>query len=341
MGNKEEKNNTVPNGSKETTGRRHKSARPGRISYVPINDEDLAPYEPPVRKKHKGLKITGIAVAMVIVSTGAAYAGMSYYYSDKFFEGTSINGIDCSGKTAYEAEQKIAKTVENYSIEVDSRNLDPQTISGDQIGYSYVSDGSVLKLLKDQKPYEWIRGFFETKNYMVQEETVFSREKLEEQVSSLNCAKKENQIAPENAYVSFSNSEFTIVPETEGSELNAVKEVLAYEVTKLIHGEEEAEKAQEGARALFGSGANTDNMPSTTFTAADFADGQLGILDMLMKANLAPSKKEGRRLVEQGGISVNDVKITNPTEQFTAEDFKDGYIIVKKGKKVFHKIVLS
>ncbi|MFR9228284.1 MAG: tyrosine--tRNA ligase [Acutalibacteraceae bacterium] len=127
----------------------------------------------------------------------------------------------------------------------------------------------------------------------------------------------------------------------EGSELNAVKEVLAYEVTKLIHGEEEAAKAQEGARALFGSGANTDNMPSTTFTAADFADGQLGILDMLMKANLAPSKKEGRRLVEQGGISVNDVKITNPTEQFTAENFKDGYIIVKKGKKVFHKIVLS
>ena len=221
MGNKEEKNNTVPNGSMEITGRRHKSARPGRISYVPISDEDLAPYEPPVRKKHKGLKITGIAVAMVIVSAGAAYAGMSYYYSDKFFEGTSINGIDCSGKTAYEAEQKIAKTVENYSIEVDSRNLDPQTISGDQIGYSYVSDGSVLKLLKDQKPYEWIRGFFETKNYMVQEETVFSREKLEEQVSSLNCAKKENQIAPENAYVSFSNSEFTIVPETEGSELNA------------------------------------------------------------------------------------------------------------------------
>ena len=105
MGNKEEKNNTVPNGSMEITGRRHKSARPGRISYVPISDEDLAPYEPPVRKKHKGLKITGIAVAMVIVSAGAAYAGMSYYYSDKFFEGTSINGIDCSGKTAYEAER--------------------------------------------------------------------------------------------------------------------------------------------------------------------------------------------------------------------------------------------
>ena len=197
MGNKEEKNNTVPNGSKETTGRRHKSARPGRISYVPINDEDLAPYEPPVRKKHKGLKITGIAVAMVIVSTGAAYACMSYYYSDKFFEGTSINGIDCSGKTAYEAEQKIAKTVENYSIEVDSRNLDPQTISGDQIGYSYVSDGSVLKLLKDQKPYEWIRGFFEKKSYTAAENTTY-----------------------ENAYVAYGDSQFEIVPETEGSKLD-------------------------------------------------------------------------------------------------------------------------
>ena len=127
----------------------------------------------------------------------------------------------------------------------------------------------------------------------------------------------------------------------EGAQLNQAKEILAFELTKLVHGEEEAKKAQEGARALFAGGANTDNMPSTTFTASDFADGQLGILDMLMKANLAPSKKEGRRLVEQGGISVNDVKITDPTEQFTAENFKDGFIIVKKGKKVFHKIVLS
>lgn len=82
---------------------------------------------------------------------------------------------------------------------------------------------------------------------------------------------------------------------------------------------------------MFGSGANTDNMPSTTFTAADFADGQLGILDMLMKANLAPSRR-GRRLVEQGGISVNDLKNYQSYRQFTAES-KDGYIIVKKGKK--------
>ena len=220
MGNKEERNNTVSEGSTETINRPRKSARPGRIAYVPISDEDLAPYEPPVRKKHKALKITGIAAAMVLVSAGAAYAGMSYYYSDKFFEGTSINGINCSGKTAYEAEQEIAKTVADYSIEVDARNQDPETISGDQIGYSYVSDGSILKLLKEQKPYEWIRGYFEKKSYTAAENTTYDKEKLKEQVKALSCAQEENQVAPENAYVAYGDSQFEIVPETEGSELN-------------------------------------------------------------------------------------------------------------------------
>ena len=142
-----------------------KSARPKPISHVRIEEEDFAPFEPPVKKKHKALKITGLTAAMVIVAAGAAYAGMSYYYSDKFFKGTSINGVDCSGKTAYEVEQEIAKSVENYSIEVDSRNQEPQTITGEQIGYSYVSDGSILRLLKAQKPYEWIKGLFEEKSY--------------------------------------------------------------------------------------------------------------------------------------------------------------------------------
>ena len=134
MGNKEEKNNTVPNGSTETTGRRHKSARPGRISYVPINDEDLAPYEPPVRKKYKGLKITGIAVAMVIVRPEPHMQVCHIIIRINSLKEHRSMVLTVQVKTAYEAEQKIAKTVENYSIEVDSRNLDPQTISGDQIG---------------------------------------------------------------------------------------------------------------------------------------------------------------------------------------------------------------
>ena len=199
MGENEERN-------ERSEGTVRKSAKPSRIAYVPIAEEDLAPYEPPVKKKHKALKITGLTLAMILVAAGSAYAGISYYYSDKFFEGTTINGIDCSGKTAYEAEQEIAKTVENYSIEVDSRNQDSQTISGDQIGYSYVSDGSVLKLLKEQKPYEWVLGFFETRSYTAAENTTYDKQKLKEQVKALNCAQEENQVAPENAYDALSEA---------------------------------------------------------------------------------------------------------------------------------------
>lgn len=205
--------------AQNTNGSSRKSARPRPITYVPIEEEDLAPYQPPVKNKHKGLKITGIAAAMLLVTAGCAYAGMSYYYSDKFFEGTTINGMDCSGMTAYEVEQKIAAKVEDYSIEVDSRGLDPQVITGDQIGYSYVSDGGILKLLKQQKPYEWISGFFEKRSYTASENTTYDKEKLKTQVRELNCAKEENQVAPEDAYVAFGDTQFEIVPETEGSEL--------------------------------------------------------------------------------------------------------------------------
>ena len=200
--------------------RTSKSARPGTITYVPI---DKSEFRSTVSsdKKNKIMKIVVMLIVTILVMSCCVYAGISYYYSYHFFLGTTINGIDSSNKTAYEVEQEIAGKKDNYVIQVSARMQEPQTITGKDIDYQYVSSGEILQLLKTQKPWEWIRGFFETKNYMVQEETVFSREKLEEQVSSLNCAKKENQIAPENAYVSFSNSEFTIVPETEGSELNA------------------------------------------------------------------------------------------------------------------------
>ena len=200
--------------------RTSKSARPGTITYVPIDKSEFRSTVSSDKKKNKIMKIVVMLIVMILVMSCCVYAGISYYYSYHFFLGTTINGIDSSNKTAYEVEQEIAGKKDNYVIQVSARMQEPQTITGKDIDYQYVSSGEILQLLKTQKPWEWIRGFFETKNYMVQEETVFSREKLEKQVSSLNCAQKENQIAPENAYVSFVNSEFTIVPETEGNELN-------------------------------------------------------------------------------------------------------------------------
>ena len=125
----------------------------------------------------------------------------------------------------------------------------------------------------------------------------------------------------------------------EGEKLNTAKEILAFELTKMVHGEEEAAKAQEGARSLFGAGKNTENMPTTQLSDADFTDGKIGILDVMLKAELIPSKGEGRRLVQQGGVSVNDEKVTDFAKEFTKEDFSAEFI-VKKGKKVFHKITL-
>lgn len=125
----------------------------------------------------------------------------------------------------------------------------------------------------------------------------------------------------------------------EGQELNQAKEILAYELTELVHGTEEAKKAQQGARALFVSGGNTENMPSTEISGEVFGEGML-ILELLMQAGLTSSKGEGRRLVQQGGISVNDEKITDANQLIAADMFKENQLIIKKGKKVYHKIVL-
>ncbi len=127
----------------------------------------------------------------------------------------------------------------------------------------------------------------------------------------------------------------------QGSELNKAKEILAHELTELIHGKEEADKAQEAARALFGKGQNTDNMPSTELTSDDLTDGEIGILDLLSKCGLIPSKKEGRRLIEQGGITLNDEKVKDVYKKLTPADFADGFAVIKKGKKVFHKAILK
>lgn len=131
-------------------------------------------------------------------------------------------------------------------------------------------------------------------------------------------------------------SEINEYAKLQGAELNKVKEVLAFELTKMIHGEEEANKAQAAAKALFAGGADNSNMPTTILTDEDFTDGKITILDMMIKANMIKSKGEGRRLIDQGGVSVNDEKVSGALATLCIDDFEND-VIVKKGKKVFHK----
>ncbi len=127
----------------------------------------------------------------------------------------------------------------------------------------------------------------------------------------------------------------------EGAQLNQAKEILAFELTKLVHGEEEANKAKEASHALFAGGGDSAHMPTLELTAADFADGDLDILALLVKAELAPSRSDARRAVQQGGVSAADEKITDIQTTYNADSFGADGLVVKRGKKKFVKIIVK
>ena len=135
-------------------------------------------------------------------------------------------------------------------------------------------------------------------------------------------------------------SEINEYAKLEGAELNKAKEALAYSLTELVHGKEEADKAQAAAKALFAGGADDSNMPTTDVEQSDLEDGKITVLSLMIKAGMIKSNGEGRRLIQQGGISVNDEKISDVFTSVSADELKDS-VIVKKGKKVFHKFTLA
>ena len=127
----------------------------------------------------------------------------------------------------------------------------------------------------------------------------------------------------------------------EGAQLNQAKEILAFELTKLVHGEEEATKAREASHALFAGGGDSAHMPTVELSAADFADGDLDILALLVKTELAPSRSDARRAVEQGGVSVADAKVTDIKTTYSADSFGADGLVVKRGKKKFVKVLVK
>jgi tyrosyl-tRNA synthetase len=124
----------------------------------------------------------------------------------------------------------------------------------------------------------------------------------------------------------------------EGSQLNTAKEILAFELTKLVHSEEEAQKAKDAAKALFSTGGDLSNMPSTEITVSDFSDGEIGIIELLVSIGLVPSKSEARRAIEQGGVEADGKKVTNIALKFKIEQLSGDGLIIKKGKKAFHRV---
>ena len=126
----------------------------------------------------------------------------------------------------------------------------------------------------------------------------------------------------------------------EGSQLNQAKEILAYELTKMVHGEAEAEKAQAAAKAIFSAGGSSEDMPTTTLSADDLTDGEIGVLTLMVRCGLAKSNGEARRLVQQGGVFLEDQKVTDPAMRLTLSQLQNG-VVIRKGKKIYHKAVVE
>ena len=127
----------------------------------------------------------------------------------------------------------------------------------------------------------------------------------------------------------------------QGSELNRAKEILAYEVTRMVHGQQAADESLKAAQAIFSAGTDAENMPTTVLSQEDLAGGAISVADLLVKTKLAPSKGEAKRLIQQGGISVDDEKVSDIGAQVPAQAFDKGHVILRKGKKVYHKAQLQ
>ena len=171
-------------------------------------------------KWQKKVLICGTVIACIF---GLVYAGGAFYYKDKFFKGTKINGVSCENLTAREAEEKIEDKIEDYSLEITFKNGEKEIINGKEISYEYLSDGKIQEHLENQNPFLWTSGFFKEHDYEVGEAITFDDTKLQEKLNTFACMQEENMIPPKDAYIAFENNSFVIKLLTEKL-LTSVKE---------------------------------------------------------------------------------------------------------------------
>jgi lipoprotein-anchoring transpeptidase ErfK/SrfK len=167
-----------------------------------------------------GTKLVIGAAGILLAAAVGFYGWKTWYYSDKFFNGTTINHVKCDNMTVGEVEELIRQQVENYKLQIEFRDDVTEEIDGSAIDYKYVSDDGIEKIMKKQNPFLWIQGMFKTKEYNIEASISFDKEKLDAAVSNLNSTQESAQKAPEDAYVTFQGAEFVIVDEVYGTQLD-------------------------------------------------------------------------------------------------------------------------
>lgn len=189
-----------------------------QLAQPKVEKAAVVSVEPKSVEKHSiAKKATLIVLAVVVLACLGTYGGFAYYYHDKFMPGTQINQIDCKEMSAEEAEEQIRKKVEDYAINIQFREDKSQKLTGTDIEYAYVSDGSIAKMLKKQNSLKWIAGYFIKFEYEVPESITFNKDKLQDQFAGLESLQADRQAPPVNAFVNYQNGQFEIVPEVEGT----------------------------------------------------------------------------------------------------------------------------
>ena len=204
------------------------------------NDERES--EPPREKRGWKKKLILVLFSLAVLGAAGFYGYFTYYFSDKFFHGTTINNIPCDELTADQAEALIRGEVEDYRIALSFRGDITDTLEGNDIHYAYVSDGHVAEIQREQNPFLWFKGYFQTFEYEVAENISFSEEELKENLMSLEAMKSENMEAPVNAYSTFQNGHFEIIPEVEGTTIDTDK---MFEAVKLAVSESKTDLSAE------------------------------------------------------------------------------------------------
>jgi len=263
-------------------------------------------YDKKLRKKKKTIKITCIVLGVMLLILGAAYGGMTYYYSDRFFKGTSINHMNTANLTAAEVETLIADKVSEYSIELQFREEKSEDILGANISYEYVPDGSIQKLLDSQNPFAWITGYFKNNEYEIANTIEFSEDELRTQLDTLDAMSEENQTPPQDAHVVFQETEFVVAEEVQGTTINgdALFEALKGAVTS-------------GATELSVEEAGAYEVPSVTKDDEGLS-AQRDLFNTYAKASITYTFGEASELLD--GSTIKDWLVTDEAGNITYDE---------------------
>lgn len=250
--NDEVKNDNVPAAVPDTVS--NKPVR--RIPAMPAMPDQMVQSRDGKKNWSTLRKVMTVLIIIAVLAGVGAYGSFAYYYRDKFIPGTTINGIACHQLTVSETEELIRDKVENYTLNITFREDKNQDISGADIGYAYVPDGSVQRIMQDQNWLGWIFGFVKPRTFEAGEDISFDEEKLQQQLQGLECMQQEAQVAPVDAFVNYQNGQFEIVPEVEGTAIN--NEIILAAVKQAIS-ESQAQVSAEEAGAYLQPQVRSDS----------------------------------------------------------------------------------